>query len=84
MHGWYGAGWGGWLLMMVMFVLFWSAIVGLAVYGIYLVRRPAASGRPEPERPAHHDAERILAERFARGEIDEDEFLARRATLRRS
>ena len=84
MHGWYGTGWGGWLLMTVMFLLFWSVVVGLVVYAIYLTRRPGATRHPEPDRPAHHDAERILAERFARGEIDEDEFLARRAALRRT
>lgn len=84
MHGWYGAGGGGVLLMAVMMVLFWSAIVLLGVYGVYLARRVSTTGRPEGERPDHHDAEGILAERFARGEIDEDEFLARRAALRRS
>lgn len=84
MHGWYGTGWGGWLLMTVMFVLFWSVVVGLAVYAVYLARRPGAPRHPELDRPTHHEAERILAERFARGEIDEEEFLARRAALRRT
>lgn len=31
---------------------------------------------------AHHDAERILNERFAHGEIDEQEFTAKRTALR--
>ena len=31
----------------------------------------------------HRDAERILSERFARGEIDEEEFTRRRDALRR-
>lgn len=30
----------------------------------------------------HRDAERVLEERFARGEIDADEFTRRRALLR--
>ncbi|MEE2035135.1 SHOCT domain-containing protein [Rhodococcus chondri] len=81
MHGWYGTGWGGgWLLMMLMFLLFWSVVVGLVVF---LVRRVGIP-RPGHDRPAHDEAERILAERFARGEIDEDEFVSRREALRRS
>src|SRR5581483_538087 len=43
---------------------------------VSLVRQPG--GRREPGR----DTEEILAERFARGEIDEDEFRQRRAALR--
>ncbi|MEA9986770.1 SHOCT domain-containing protein [Subtercola sp. RTI3] len=32
----------------------------------------------------HHTAERLLSDRFARGEIDETEFETRRAALRRN
>ncbi len=82
MYGWYGGDWGvgGWIAMTVMMVLFWGGLITLVVW---LVRRPTSGLGGDP-RPTHHDAERILSERFARGEIDEDEFTTRRAALRRT
>jgi putative membrane protein len=76
---WYGNGMGGWgyAVMMIGTVLFWAvAILG----GVALVRhlaRPAGTTRVST-------AEQVLAERFARGEIDEDEFDNRRKALRSS
>lgn len=66
-------GWGGWIagsLVMVGFwvLLFW-AIVSLA-------RRPADAGSRRPS------AEQILADRFARGEIDAAEYQERRHAIR--
>lgn len=78
MNGWYGD---GWWIMALMFLLFWVGVVSLV---IYLLRRGQARNNADRIRPAHHDAERILAERFARGEIDEEEYLKRRAALRRT
>ena len=83
-HGWMwgdGWGWGGWVLMCVVMVLFWAAVITAIVLAIrYLVGTGGASGGPpryEPPRP-----EDVLAGRFARGEIDEDEYRRRIALLR--
>jgi uncharacterized membrane protein len=76
-----GWGWGAWLVMSIMMVLFWGLVIaGIVVLVRYLTGSrqgggpAAASGRSS--------AEDILAERFARGEIDEDEYTKRRQRLR--
>lgn len=68
MGGW---GWGGWLAATAMMLIFWG---GLAAVVLLALRRPGDGHTSEPER--------ILAERFARGEIDEDEYQRRRRALR--
>ena len=82
MDGWYGNGWGvgAWVAMALLMLIFWGGVVTVVVL---LIRRTQAGEGPAAPRPPHHDAERILNERFARGEIDEQEFTARRAALRR-
>ena len=82
-YGGYGDGWGGasWMIMGLMFVVFWGCVVALA---IYLLRRGHARNDADRIHPAHHDAERILAERFARGDIDVEDYTQRRAALRRA
>jgi putative membrane protein len=81
---WYGTGMGGWgyVLMTVNLVLFWGLIVG----GIFaVVRHFGGPGRAhqavtwEQQTP-----EQILAQRFARGEIDEEEYHRRIAIVRGS
>lgn len=59
-----------------LFPLFWLLVV-IAVVTVVILgrrRREAAAGR--------RTGERRLAERYAEGTIDEDEFRARRAVLR--
>jgi putative membrane protein len=71
---WYGSGMSGWgyVLMSVSMILFWALVIaGVVALVRYLGRssqRTHASGgsRPAPER--------VLAERFARGDIDEEEY----------
>src|SRR5216684_1072612 len=59
------------------------AFLALVVLGCIAVIRYLAAGSGHLGRPARpDDAERILAERFARGEIDEEEFRSRLGTLR--
>ncbi|GAA4553296.1 SHOCT domain-containing protein [Amycolatopsis samaneae] len=74
MHYWgYDGGWFGGLFMLIAMFLLWG---GLVATGVILLRRFA---RP-PDRRG--DALKILDERFARGEIDKDEYEQRRAILR--
>ncbi|MCB5282234.1 MULTISPECIES: SHOCT domain-containing protein [unclassified Arthrobacter] len=81
MYGWDGNGWGigAWVAMAVLMLIFWGGVVTVVVL---LLRRPHPGEGPAAQRPPHHDAERLLNERFARGEIDEQEFTARRTALR--
>ncbi len=81
-QGWMndGMGWGGWL-MMALVVLSGVALVCAVVY--LLVRRPRNQALGEqPGPPVLSSAEATLDERFARGEIDEDDYRLRRAALR--
>jgi putative membrane protein len=82
MYGFGGGGWGmgGWIAMAVLMVLFWGGVVFVIVT---FLRRSHSDQGTAGVRPSHHDAERILHERFARGEVDETEYLARRSALRR-
>ncbi|MBG0741514.1 SHOCT domain-containing protein [Paeniglutamicibacter antarcticus] len=82
MYDWDGNGWGigAWVAMAVLMLIFWAGVVTVVVL---LVRRAHPGEGPYVARPSHHEAERILSERFARGEIDEQEFTARRTALRR-
>jgi putative membrane protein len=80
MMGWDGSwGVGGWLAMSLMMIVVWGAPIALVVW---LVRSNFRPGRPAGTTPPESDADQVLAERYARGEIDEDEFTRRRETLR--
>lgn len=79
MMGWYGdgMGWLGWVVMTLSALAFWGLLVfgGIAVW-----RSLGRDGRsPASQGPT---AEQLLDERFARGEIDEDEYAMRRGVLR--
>ena len=63
--------WGVWLVMVAVMVAFWAAIIWVVVYAI----------RSSNESPTR-DPERILAERFAAGEISGDEYHERLEILR--
>lgn len=79
---WYGPGINGWgyALMTVGMVLFW----GLIITGIVLLVRAAQRSGHRPEGPPLPSTapEQILAQRYARGEIDEEEYQRRINTLR--
>lgn len=71
---------GHWIGMAIFMVVFWGAIAALVVLLVRNVgTRPDA---PTGGGDATDRAQDILAERFARGEIDEEEFTRRRALLR--
>ena len=70
---WYhDPGWGGWLMMTIGMAGFW---ILLAVLVVALLRSGRPAGTPGP------DAREILQQRFARGEIDAEEYQARLDTL---
>jgi putative membrane protein len=71
-----GIGWGGWIAMVSMMIVFWGAIAWVVVT---LLRQ--SSSRPQPP-PTSTDPLRILDERFARGDIDEAEYKRRSELLR--
>lgn len=70
-------GWGGWFMGPIMMLL----VFGLLILGVVLVLR--ALGIGDGARGNSQDrALEILKERFARGEIDEEEFQNRKKHLR--
>jgi len=77
--GWGMSGGGGWLALVVLFILVASAVAALVVTAGARPRDPG----PPPSRLDGPDAEaeRILQRRFAAGEIDEEDFRRRRALL---
>lgn len=70
MMNWYhdGLGWGGWLVMAMAMIAFWALVV-VAVVTLFRTAPPART------------PEQVLDERFARGELDVDEYRLRRAAL---
>lgn len=73
----YGMGWGGWVVMTLTMVAFWSLVV-FAVVAIFRGDREVEQNQSLRE----SDPERILDSRFVRGEIEVDEYNARRHALR--
>jgi putative membrane protein len=62
--------------MFLSMLVFWTGAIALIVWAVRATSdRPAARGR--------NGALEILEERFARGEIEQDEFEQRRRTLER-
>lgn len=80
-HGW---GTGGWVFGGILMLLFWAGVIALIILAIRTFTssssRPPVSTGPSS---ADHSIQAlgILSERYARGEIDKDEFDERRATL---
>ncbi|MFE3167067.1 SHOCT domain-containing protein [Streptomyces sp. NPDC059224] len=84
MNLWYGRDPGGWswMAMSVGMVLFWAALAAVGVLLFRALSRPAGGGATGPAPPTGPTPERVLADRFARGEIDGDEYRRRLAVLR--
>ncbi|MEA5457120.1 SHOCT domain-containing protein [Sinomonas sp. JGH33] len=83
----YGYGtWGvwGWVAMGIVMLLFWGGVAALIVVLVRGARGGwGGGGYYPPAGPSPDDPERILGQRFARGEIDEAEYKARLEALRR-
>ena len=75
-YGGHMSGW-DWFGTSVGMILFW----GLLIAGIVLLVRYLRSDHPG-QAPTAATAEQVLAERFARGEINETEYRDRLASLR--
>jgi putative membrane protein len=82
-HGWNGGwGWGG-VVMSVLLVLLVVAVVVAIIFAVrYLSGSASLHHRGGGVGPEGMRAEDRLADRFARGEIDGDEFRQRMALLR--
>lgn len=70
---------GQWLAMGTMMLLFWGMVIGLVVWA----RRSYLSGvKPnQTDEGRAASADNVLAERYARGEIEEEEYRRRRELL---
>lgn len=81
--GYDDANWGAaeWVAMSLMMLLFWGLLIGLVVWAVRSLRAGGESIQP---RDAGGRADEILAERYARGDIDEVEFQRRRGLLHAS
>lgn len=76
---WWGGGWGsGWGVFGFLFmVVFWVLII---VGVVFLIRWLVAESRPQPS-GGGETALDILKKRYARGEIDQQEFEAKKRDL---
>ncbi|MGI5466629.1 SHOCT domain-containing protein [Streptomyces sp. CA-132043] len=82
MYG-YGTGMQGWgfIAMAVAQLIFWGLLlIGVALLVRYLVRSHRDTGTPS----THQTPQQVLAERLARGDIDEEEYQRRLTALRGS
>jgi putative membrane protein len=72
MNGW------DWFAMSASMLLLWALLIAVAVLLLRTLNRP-----PEPpDTPTTASPERLLAERFARGDIDEEQYRRGLAVLR--
>lgn len=72
-----GPGWGGWLVMTLIMVIFWGAVIVAGIVAWRAVNRSDRQRQQVDER----SPELLLDERFARGEIDAEEYTHRRELL---
>jgi len=77
---WNGDGmhWWGYAFMTVGTLLFWALVIAGIVA---LVRYAGRSSQPPAAIAQRPTAEQVLAERYARGEIDDEEYQRRTRTL---
>ncbi len=80
MDGMMGGGWVMMLLGFLLFILVVGAVVAGAVYLVRALSKPSDSA-PAAQSRGSGSAQRILEERYARGEIDKEEYEERRRGL---
>jgi len=78
-YGWQdqGIGGGNWLAMILMMIIFWGLIVAAVVFVVRHFSHPHHAGSPVSD-----SAIETLKMRFAKGEMDEDEFQRRLKLLK--
>jgi uncharacterized membrane protein len=77
MMGWYGGGWdGGWMVVMM---LGWVALLGFGVWAVVALTRIRPA--PTAHGSGRESAVDLLDRRLAAGEITPDEYLAVRSVL---
>ena len=64
--------WGGSILLTLTMVAFWALLITAVVFAVRYLISLQGSGSPPVAGPSR--AESLLAERYARGEIDDDEY----------
>lgn len=74
----------GYALGIIGMVLFWAVLVLAIAAAVRYLDRKRGESFPPPPPPPPPAAEQVLAERFARGEIDADEYRQRLDMLRRA
>jgi putative membrane protein len=79
MYGYDGFGWAHGIFGLFMMVLFWGGLIALVFLAVRWLSTERGQQPPWPSRQS--SALSILEERFARGEIDKDEFLERKRHL---
>jgi putative membrane protein len=81
-HHDHGGGWDAahWIGAGLMFLILVAILIALGIF-LFRTLRHASTAVPSAPSPVNRASE-ILAERFARGEIDADEFTRRRELLR--
>lgn len=78
MYGWSGEmGIWGYVMMSISMLIIWGAIIA----GVVLLARSLRTQGHQYRATMYRSAEDLLAERFARGEIDETEYRNRLAVL---
>lgn len=74
---WGGMGWGGHMVGWLFMLLFWVLIIVITMAAVrWLTSTTVRDGKPSPQ-----SAVDILRERYARGEIDREEFQQRKRDL---
>ena len=82
-YGYGGWGWGSWVLSAIVLTVFFALVITAIVAAVRYLggpghhHGPAAPGPQPGRRP-----EDLLAERFARGEIDDEEYWGRLVVVR--
>lgn len=69
-------GYGGWWMGLMM-LLFWGGLIALVVWAVLSTQAHRGGGTYDRQSKAMH----ILEERFARGELDQEEFEQRKRAL---
>lgn len=73
MMGYYGSGWNGWAVVMM---LAWPVLLGLAVWAVVVLTRDRRTAPSSPSSPRE-----ILDARFASGELSEEDYVRSRHLL---